>query len=158
LNKRFVSILLALMLTLAMALPAMADEASTITLQATPGTECINLSWTPAPETSGLSGYYVYRSTQPGSASGTPAHDFWLTTTTFTDRNVEKGVIYYYTVRPVYGTTIGSPSNGVQAMAGISGDPLGCFFLPLVFISTAVLKFGVGLNIIAIPDLSSPVH
>lgn len=120
-NKRLVSILLALMLTLAMALPAMAGGTnSNITLTATPGTNSVTLSWTPIADTTGFSGYYVYRSTQAGSA-GAPAHDFTLTATNFTDPNVEKGKIYYYTVRPVYGTTVGSPSNEVQVRIGNLG-------------------------------------
>ncbi|MEN6324885.1 MAG: stalk domain-containing protein [Syntrophomonas sp.] len=119
-KKRRLSILLALLLTFTVVLPAMAGGANTsaITLQATSNSDCVALQWTPA-DASGLSGYYVYRSTQPGSASsGTPANDFWCTGTSFEDRNVEKGILYYYTVRPVYGSAIGSPSNEVQVRFG----------------------------------------
>lgn len=121
-NKRFVSILLALMLTFAMALPVMAGGTNSgITLAATPGTDSVSLSWSPVTDTNGFSGYYVYRSTQSGSVAGTPAYDFPLNATTFTDRNIEKGITYYYTVRPVYGTTVGSPSNEVQVKVGSAG-------------------------------------
>lgn len=117
-NKRYAYILLALMLTLAMVLPAMAGGAAAITLQAASGPDKVSLSWTSAPDTSGLSGYYVYRSTQPGYASQTPANDFPTQVTTFTDVNVEKNVTYYYSVRPVYGKTVGTPSNEVQVTVG----------------------------------------
>lgn len=122
-NKRFASILLALMLILGLALPAAAGGSNPITLQAAAMSEYVSLQWTPD-SAGGLSGYYVYRSTQPGSASGAAANDFPCTETSFKDYNVEQGVLYYYTVCPVYGTTIGSPSNEVQVRFGATDNSM----------------------------------
>lgn len=120
-NKQRLCILLTLVLTLAMALPALAGGANTLTLTATSGADYISLSWTPASNANGLTGYYVYRSTQSGVTPQNPVNDFPSTVTTLTDRNIEKGITYYYTVRPFYGSALGSPSNEVSARAGSTG-------------------------------------
>lgn len=89
-------------------------------LSATAGNGYITLTWQPHNPPSGkvLKGYYVYRSTQPGSASGDRIRDFPLLEPSWTDYAVESGQTYYYTVRALYADgTLSPPSEEVSATA-----------------------------------------
>lgn len=77
--------------------------------------QSVVLNWTAPSDTSGLTGYYIYRGASPGGESASPLRDFPVTQTTFTDNPASSGT-YYYIVKPVYNsTTPGASSNEASA-------------------------------------------
>jgi len=70
-------------------------------LRAYPGNGKVYLEWDPPADTSNVSGYYLYRSTQSGIYED-PAFDFAIKETNYIDENVENGHTYYYIFKVVY--------------------------------------------------------
>jgi len=82
-------------------------------LRAYPGDKKVLLQWDPPEDTTNLAGYYIYRAKTSGGYAS-PAHDFPITNTSYTDENVENGVTYYYICKAVYkDKTQSPPSNEV---------------------------------------------
>ena len=80
----------------------------------------IDVSWNPS-QKADVTGYNLYRSTASGD-TGAKINPVLLTTTSYTDTNVENGLTYYYTVRSV--TSAGAEdTNTMQASASASTHP-----------------------------------
>jgi fibronectin type 3 domain-containing protein len=62
----------------------------------------VDLSWTGSPS-SGVTGYYVYRSMMSGSGYAKLNASTLASTTTYTDSSVQSGAKYYYVVTAVDG-------------------------------------------------------
>ncbi|HEY9061702.1 MAG TPA: LamG-like jellyroll fold domain-containing protein [Pseudobacteroides sp.] len=78
----------------------------------------VDIVWTvPSSLTTGLTGYYVYRGSEPGKQDfTTPTLDFPLTEARYVDTKIEKDKTYYYVVKAVYEKGKESqPSNEVSA-------------------------------------------
>lgn len=61
-------------------------------------------------------GYIVYRSTVPNDPKPMPINSIQITGTTFIDRHVEPGKVYYYVTRAVNASgTLSPPSNEARA-------------------------------------------
>lgn len=101
---------------------AQAGGPTTIQLTASANGSSIDLSWNAPINTSGLTGYYIYRSTTSGAQSSTPYIDFPILSTSYSDRLPAAGT-YYYIVRPVYNNSNpGSPSNEASATVGLANQ------------------------------------
>jgi hypothetical protein len=98
-----------------------------ITLTVQGNVDSIKLDWNAGAFAQNISGYLVYKSTQPGQQTDTPETDFSIEGTTYTDTKITPGVTYYYIVKPVYAdNSIGAASNEVSATAqGSSGGSTG---------------------------------
>lgn len=71
----------------------------------------VRIMWRPA---SGL-GYRIFRSTSP-SELGISVTDFYITSTSYADVNVEPNTTYYYTVKPVLSEA--RPLEGIEEKLG----------------------------------------
>lgn len=77
----------------------------------------IRIMWSPV----NCLGYRVFRSTTPSSL-GISVTDFYITSTSFADVNVEPNTNYYYTVKPVL-----AEANPYQGISEKLGDTIGTF-------------------------------
>jgi fibronectin type 3 domain-containing protein len=68
-----------------------------------PQPHSVDLSWVGSPS-SGVAGYYVYRSATSGSGYAKLNSSSAAPTTTFTDSNVQSGATYFYVVTAVDGS------------------------------------------------------
>jgi hypothetical protein len=81
-----------------------------------PQPHSVDLSWTGSPS-SGVVGYYVYRSTTSGSGYAKINASSAATSTTYTDSSVQSGATYFYVVTAVDGSGSESAfSNEAQAV------------------------------------------
>ena len=86
-------------------------------LTATSDDKSISFTWTKPRSTKNIIGYNLYRGTEAGRPSSTPITDFPIEGTSYTDKNVEGGITYYYVLKAVYkDKTIGTASNEVQVL------------------------------------------
>jgi predicted phage tail protein len=82
------------------------NSPATVTLSGTgvaPQPHSVDLSWVGSPST-GVVGYYVYRSTTSGSGYAKLNASSVAPTTTYTDSTVQSGTTYYYVVTAVDGS------------------------------------------------------
>ncbi len=89
------------------------------------GNGTVTLTWT-APGYEGiLRGYNVYEGTSSGGESGTPVNGGTLIgNSPYTVTGLTNRVTYYFTVKAVNFTGIGTASNEVSAVAGVQNAPL----------------------------------
>jgi fibronectin type III domain protein len=109
----------------------------------------VNLSWS-IPTGSGITGYNIYRSTVSGGES-TPLTSTPLGpgVTSYSDRDVLPGNTYYYTVKAIAGTTLGSSSNEVLTTipnSGLSTEIDLAGFYNLLGMTVDDTQFNTGLN------------
>lgn len=131
---------------------AEAGGPTTIKLIATASGNTINLNWNAPTSTSGLTGYFIYRSTTSGAQSNTPIRDFPVMQTSYTDTSLSNGT-YYYIVKPVYNnSTPGAPSNEANATVGPEGNQSGVTIVFQVG-STTMLVNGTPQTINAPPEI-----
>jgi fibronectin type 3 domain-containing protein len=85
-------------------------------LAATAGSGSVSLTWTPPASNGGspVTGYDVYRGTSAGGESATPIATN-LTGTSFTDKSINNGTTYYYTVAAVNAAGVSPPSGEASA-------------------------------------------
>jgi bacillopeptidase F len=82
------------------------NSPATVTLSGTglaPQPHSVDLSWVGSPS-SGVVGYYVYRSTTSGSGYAKLNASSIAPTTTYTDSSVQSGATYYYVVTAADGS------------------------------------------------------
>jgi fibronectin type 3 domain-containing protein len=95
------------------------NSPATVTLSGTgvaPQPHSVDLSWVGSPS-SGVVGYYVYRSTTSGSGYTKLNSGSVASTTTYSDSTVQSGTTYYYVVTAVDGSgTESSYSNQASAI------------------------------------------
>lgn len=84
-------------------------------LKAGAGDGYIKFSWNRSNQ-SNVIGYNLYRGTSSGKQSKTPITDFPIVGTSYTDRNVENNITYYYILKAVYkDNSLSQSSNQVTA-------------------------------------------
>jgi fibronectin type 3 domain-containing protein len=97
-------------------------------LVATSGNDSVGISWS-APASNGgspITGYDVYRGTNPGSESATPLATN-VAATSYTDTSAQNGTTYYYTVAAVNAVGVSAQSNEASATphASVPSAPSG---------------------------------
>ncbi len=121
--------------------PEVAPNApQSLSLSASSGS--ITVSWSPPSNNGGetITGYDIYR----GTTSGGETLLTTVSTTNYTDTNVENGQIYYYEVCAVNGVGSGSLSAEINTVAfvnppsGINGYPLLGLFILMAVASVSV--------------------
>lgn len=85
-------------------------------LKAEAGVGLVKLYWNKITDSRGVSGYNIYKATNPGAQPVQPAASTSVNQLTYIDTDVNNGTTYYYIVKTVFaGQTIGTPSNEVSA-------------------------------------------
>jgi hypothetical protein len=82
------------------------NSPAAVTLSGTgvaPQSHSVDLSWVGSPS-AGVVGYYVYRSTTPGTGYAKLNASSVAPTTTYTDSSVQSGATYYYAVTAIDGS------------------------------------------------------
>jgi hypothetical protein len=98
--------------------PQSGPESTGVTAKAVAGG--IEVDWNPS-QKADVTGYNVYRSTAAGDL-GVKVNPVLVTSTSYTDSNVESSIVYYYTVRSV--TSSGTEgTNTEQASASTDVNP-----------------------------------
>lgn len=99
------------------------NQTPAITLQAEAGPANICLNWNSITSPKGVSGYNVYKGTSPQQLTNQNREEAYVTGTTYTDRQVQSGITYYYCVKAVFGdNSNGEASNVVSATPQFSTE------------------------------------
>lgn len=93
------------------------------TISAVAGDKMVDLKWNPIGNAEGLDGFYIYRSTTPDGTNVSPANDFPVVATSYTDKNVENGKTYFYMIKAVFSDKAGVKSYG-EASNIVTATPM----------------------------------